>query len=212
MNNTNIEYELKAWAPPKAKLEELLSEFKREGAEKFQEDVYFDTVDKTLYKFGAFIRIRNGKIVEIKFNPNNNDFSHLESDETRFDLPLTSSSIFALKDFLGKFVDFEYDAINQGDTESILQSLGLHKFVTISKRREIYSKPGVEFCIDSVENLGEFIEIESINQDLSKKYQEWISREGIKVIPVGYVELYLRKYDFSTYMTGRYLLDEDKRV
>lgn len=210
MNDTSIEYELKAWAPPKEKLERLLSDFKNQGINKFQEDVYFDTIDKKLYKLGIFIRSRNGEIVEIKFNPNNEDSSHLDCEETRFELPLSQSGVSALKSFLDQFVTFDPDTIDQENIQTILQSLGLYKFVTISKRRKIYSKPGVEFCIDSVENLGEFIEIESIDQDLSKKYQDWANSEGIKIIPVGYVELYLRKHDFPTYITGRYILDEDR--
>ncbi len=210
MERTNIEFELKAWAPSENKLKQLLSDFKKERTEKFQKDVYFDTNQKELYKLGIFTRIRDGKLIEIKFNPNMTDNSHLDCEETRFDLPLSQSSISTLKDFFGQLGIHNNGNINHEDGESTLQSFELFKFVTITKKREVYTMPGVEFCVDIVKDLGTFIEIESVNQDLSKKYQEWANNEGLKLIPVGYVELYLRKHDFPTYMTGRYLLDEDR--
>ncbi|NWJ53058.1 MAG: CYTH domain-containing protein [Bacteroidetes bacterium] len=202
---------MKAWAPSEDRLTQLLSEFKKEGIEKFQEDVYFDTEQKDLFKHGVFIRIRNGKLAEIKYNPNKSDSSHLDCEETRFELPFTLSGISALRVFLEQLGISDKGIINQDDSLSVLKSFGLYTFVTISKKRTVYTKPGVEFCIDFVEDLGRFIEIESVNQELSNSYQKWANNEGIKPIPVGYVELYLRQHDFPTYLTGRYILDEDRK-
>ena len=211
MRTTNIEYELKAWAPSEDRLNQLLVGFKKAEKEKFLEDVYFDTSQKELYRRGVFIRIRNGKLVEIKFNPNMNDNSHLDCEETSFQLPFNQTSISLLKAFLTQLGIHDKGITNLEDAESILQSFGLFNFATISKRREIYTKPGVELCIDNVKDLGKFIEIESVNKELSKQYQEWADSKGIKPIPVGYVELYLRIHDFPTYISGRYILDEDRR-
>ena len=66
MANKNIEYEIKAWAPPAAKLNELLKNFNNKPVEKTQEDVYFDTQDKKLFKKGIFTRIRNNKITPVR--------------------------------------------------------------------------------------------------------------------------------------------------
>lgn len=210
MEKKNVEYELKAWAPSDERLKQLVADFSKEGKEKPQEDVYFDNTQRDLFQRGIFIRIRNNKILEIKFNPNLNDNSHLDCEETSFELPLNQSGISLLKNFFNQIGILD-NGINQGDAKIVLESFGLSVFVIIEKSREVYTKPGVEFCVDDVKNLGKFIEIEAIDRELSNNYQQWAKREEIKPIPVGYVELYLRKHDYSTYMKGRYLLEEDRK-
>lgn len=211
MEKKNIEYELKAWAPSDDRLKELLTGFHKAGAEKNQEDVYFDNPQRELFKRGIFIRIRNKTIFDIKFNPNINDSSHLDCEETSFELPFSSAGVSSLRNFFGQVGIQDDGSANEGDAKTVLQSFGLSVFVTIAKRREVYTQPGVEFCVDEVTGLGKFIEIEAVDRELSNKYQQWASNEGIKPIPVGYVELYLRKHDNSTYMQGRYLLEEDRK-
>ena len=68
-------------------------------------DVYLDTEDAVLYKKGIFIRIRNGKRLEIKFNlkdvKNRNKISmHEVCSEYSFKLPLSQQDAETLNSIL----------------------------------------------------------------------------------------------------------------
>ncbi|HMS28207.1 MAG TPA: CYTH domain-containing protein [Saprospiraceae bacterium] len=210
MDNKNIEYELKAWAPLEPKLSEMLNGFKKDNTIKKQVDKYYDTFDRVLFKNGVFLRNRNNLVLDIKYNPNQDDNSHFDCEETTFQLPLKEESFNSLSLFLNQFFSTNQTFTSSNNIDSLLKELHLENFVTIDKERETYRKEGVEFCIDSVVGLGKFIEIECTEHETSKHYIDWTTKEGVKPIPVGYVELYLRQHDFNTYLTGRYLLEEDR--
>jgi len=210
MENKNVEYEIKAWAPSEKKLSEMLIGFRRDSEIIKQIDKYYDTDERLLYKKGVFLRNRNNIVLEIKYNSNVNENAHFDCEETTFQLPLDEKSFNNLRLFLNQFFRTNEKISSLEFIDSVLKELHLENFVTIDKERETYRKEGVEFCIDSVLGLGNFIEIECTEQETSKQYITWTTKEGVKPIPVGYVELYLRKFDFDTYLTGRYLLEEDR--
>lgn len=85
--------------------------------------------------------------------------------------------------------------------EDILLSLGFRKTLVIVKERDIFHLTGAEICVDRVEGLGEFVELESMATDMSeieKKREELISlmrRLGVagELIRESYLEMLLNK-------------------
>jgi len=85
--------------------------------------------------------------------------------------------------------------------EMLVRSLGI--LVTVDKSREIYFIDNVKFHIDTVKDLGTFMEIEAIDSDgnigrekLLKQCNQYLSEFGIKdddLISVSYSDLLLAK-------------------
>ncbi len=63
-------------------------------------------------------------------------------------------------------VNVEVSSFNE--TLRLFEFLGFKKFRTVKKRRKIYRLEGAIICVDSVEGLGDFIEIE-VEGGLEKK-------------------------------------------
>jgi len=74
---------------------------------------------------------------------------------------------------------------------SLLRLLGFEEVATVRKRRERYSLPGVELCLDSVEGLGEFVEAESRGLEASH-IESLLKRIGAgELVRETYLELLL---------------------
>ena len=176
-------------------------------------DIYLDTKDADLYKKGLFIRIRDDKILDFKYNLEDIEGKHEHCEEHSFSLPLTISSL---------------DSINR-----ICKILGLvgimnpsmeefkmtNKFIDsmiLDKIRERYEDENFDFCFDDIKGLGKFLEIEvhaSIGDNLEEiknKMKERVKNLKLKLITTGYNELYYKKHNFDIYKQGKYLLEEDK--
>lgn len=99
-----IEVELKFEVLNKKEIINFLRNF-RFYNKKIVKDVYLDTEDSSLYKKGIFIRIRNEKKLQIKFNPEdvkdkNRQSTHEVCSEFSFDLPLSEKDINDLNEIL----------------------------------------------------------------------------------------------------------------
>jgi predicted adenylyl cyclase CyaB len=174
-------------------------------------DKYYDNKDFSFFKQGIVIRVRDDKKLDFKYNFE--DDKHEYCQENRFELPLRmekSDSFNKLLKTLG--------LCPLGDDISLPAFLKLNnliEFVIIDKTRTEISKSGLNFYFDDVKELGEFIEIEGIPKQSSDIKGMIANIEGIakklnlKKLTTGYVELYLRKYDYSIYKQGKYLLEED---
>ena len=174
-------------------------------------DKYYDTIDFSFFKQGIFIRVRDDKKLDFKYNFE--DDKHEYCQENRFELPLRmekSDSFNKLLKTLG--------LSPLGDDISLTTFLELNnliEFVIIDKTRTEISKEGLNFYLDNVKGLGEFIEIEGIPKKPSDIKGIIANIEGIakklnlKKLTTGYVELYLRKYNYNIYKQGKYLLEED---
>ena len=85
--------------------------------------------------------------------------------------------------------------------EEILLSLGFRKTYSVFKKRDIYHLKGAEVCVDRVDGLGDFVELETIVDDMAgmdKKRDELISLMrslGIagELIRESYLEMLLEK-------------------
>ncbi|MCG7844227.1 MAG: class IV adenylate cyclase, partial [Methanomassiliicoccales archaeon] len=52
------------------------------------------------------------------------------------------------------------------EMSAILERVGFQPFLRVVKRHTVYSHEGVEFCLDRVEGLGDFVELEYEGDDL----------------------------------------------
>jgi hypothetical protein len=164
---------------------------------------------RTLFEYGVFLRIRDSGKLDIKFNPDPEDIEHVVCQETRFSFPMGREEIEQLRGFLSQFgVSCEG---RFGSLDDYFRAVGLGEWVRIAKRRKLYRREGVEFCVDDVDGLGRFVEIEVSDPAAADFYMSWATSQRLINLAVGYVELYLRKHDWETYLRGRYVMLEDRR-
>ena len=167
--------------------------------EKQQTDIYYDTCNRSLFLKAVFFRKRNGKRIDLKYNFDL-DTSHLFCTENNFELPLTEEQYMSLDSFLSKLLIPTKETYN-----NIFDKFGLDEFVIINKKRKTYQGKDFNVYLDQVNNLGEFIEIEAINENGIIYINEFLQKNSIQRITTGYVELYLKKYDYNLYQKGKYL-------
>lgn len=179
-------------------------------------DTYFDTSDCTLYKQGIFIRTRDNKRLDFKFNSyalqNQEEFDdHSTCEEYNFSLPLSENDLERLNIVLEKL---KLTKVPNANLEEIRNQNDLVDSIVIDKARKEYKLGKFLIVHDVVKDLGEFVEIEYIGtqEEAERIKQEMLKELGglkLKRMTVGYNEIYWRKNDFDTYLQGRYLYEED---
>ncbi|HDD34114.1 MAG TPA: CYTH domain-containing protein [Thermofilaceae archaeon] len=76
---------------------------------------------------------------------------------------------------------------------AILSYLGFKELATVKKLREVYVLDDVEVCLDRVEGLGEFVEVESRGAS-SRELVELLEELGAgELVAETYLELVLRR-------------------
>ena len=183
-------------------------------------DVYLDTKEAALFKRGIFIRVRNGTKFDIKFNREdigkglNDNIEHTHCDEVSNLLPFTSVTMASINETL-KFL--ELALMSTPTLEDLMQRNNLVESVTIDKQRTSYAVGEFHIDVDTVKDLGEYLEIEKMideSADQHKvlgKMRDRLKGLTLKHVDVGYNELYWRKYNFDLYLQGKYLLIEDRK-
>ena len=178
-----------------------------------QRDIYFDTDAGDLFKRGIFLRTRNGKTLDFKFNLEDNENKHEDCDEHSFVLPLSEDDWQRLASVC-KRLGLKIPKVIE--LERILESNKLKEFVVIDKVRKEFSDGEFTFCFDDVKNFGKFLEIEAMAakgadlDGLKRRMVERVRALNPKFLPTGYIELFVKKKDFNLYKQGRFILHEDK--
>ena len=180
-------------------------------------DVYLDTDQADLFKRGIFIRIRNDKKLDFKFNAK--EFGkhgqynlHDHHDEFSFRLPLTKKSVGQIEKICRILL---LKPIVQPSVDVLKKTNNLIDSIVVDKKRRIYRDELFEYSFDEVKGLGIYLEIENLNPSVESvaemKEQMLIKLKGLKIkhLNVGYNELYWRKHNFEVYKQGLYLLKED---
>lgn len=178
--------------------------------EKVVEDIYYDTKDYQLLKNGNFLRLRNKKQFDFKLK--STDDTHLYCEETNYEYK--DDNVPSIVKVLNK-VGVDISATTLDELTSTLSILA-----PIKKNRTIYElEENVVMVIDEVEKLGTYLEIEydldadTLTEEDSVKYKEYLtdilSKNGItedylEYVSIGYVELYLKKYNKEAYELGLY--------
>lgn len=195
MIELELKYSVETW--PKLSLE-----FEK-GATNNVVDIYYDNENYDFVHKGIFIRTR-GKRVDIKYLISEkehsvcNEFNVLLSEFNK-----NNKELVEILKQLGLVI--------YGDSfEEFLSDNGLILLLKIDKNRTKYLKNDITVCFDDVVGLGLFVEIESTFKqmdnvnDAREKFTDVINNE-VKFIGnyqeelTGYVELYLKKYNYKAY-------------
>jgi predicted adenylyl cyclase CyaB len=178
-------------------------------------DVYLDTKDADLYKKGLFIRIRDDKVLDFKYNLEDTEYKHEHCEEHSFSLPLTIDSLDSINRICRIL---SLNSIMNPSIEEFMTRNNLIVSITNDKTREVYRDEKFEFCFDDAKGFGKFIEIETHatkEDDLEKiknRMREKINGLKLKLITTGYNELYWKKHNPEIYKQGKYHLEEDKVI
>jgi adenylate cyclase, class 2 len=88
-----------------------------------------------------------------------------ESKDTKFTLKIASGN---------ELVCEEHEVIvsNAENTKQLLEALGYHTVVKVNKTRRKCKYNDYEICLDEVEELGSFVEVEKFSEDDPSKIQE----------------------------------------
>ncbi len=212
----NVEVELKFQVLDEPHLADFLKNLKFID-EKRNIDIYLDAKDGDLYKKGIFIRVRDNRKLDFKFNLT--DFQnqvrfgkHEHCDELSFPLPLANNSIEPINKICRTL---GLKGITTPDLEEFKIKNNLIESVVIHKIRQKFTDGKFEFSFDNVNGLGKFIEIELLAskeenlEEIKEEMRERIRGLRLKLITTGYNEVYQRKHNFNLYLQGRYLFEED---
>ncbi len=176
-------------------------------------DVYLDTKNADLFKRGLFLRIRDNKTLDFKYNLKDEERKHEHCEEHSFQLPFSADSLSEINricKILGLIGIVDPSVEELRTKNSFIYSM------IIDKAREKYKDENFVFCFDDIKELGKFLEIEShaSNEENLDQIKDQMRKRlrglNLKLITTGYNELYWKKHNIEIYNQGRYHLDEDK--
>lgn len=212
----HIEIELRYEVLKSEQLTSFLAPFEKLH-QKHDVDIYLDNAQAILYQKGIFIRIRNEKKLDIKFNRATLDNPDLAiqdyCEEHSFALPLQEKDLVKLNQLLVS-LDLKPTAI--ADLEQFEAINNFIEHYRVDKIRTSYKHDSFTICMDEVKDLGTFLEIELMAntiEDLAavkQQMQHLIKELDVAPLKTGYGTLLLRKKDFEHYLMGRFVLEEDK--
>ncbi|NPA74657.1 MAG: class IV adenylate cyclase [Euryarchaeota archaeon] len=150
-----MEVEIKARIPEnfEERLRELNAEFLREVVE---EDIYFNHPCRDFASTDEALRIRNDYTLTYKGPKVDKDTKSREEINLKIE--------------------------NIEDAAALLEKLGFRKVATVRKTRRYYSLDSLTICVDNVEKLGRFVEVECIGEyePCREKVMELAHRLGLK--------------------------------
>jgi len=218
MNNNTIEIELRYEILDAKQIDSFLSSAKYLH-QKHDIDVYLDTPDATLWKRGVFIRIRNDKKLDFKFNRTclqNPEIGLLDyCEEHSFSLPLEKAKLQNINMVLESL---NLKTTSNADLVCLTSINNLDAHYIVDKIRTSYAYNDFTIMVDEVAGLGTFLEIEvmatNINdlENVKKNMQQTLNGLNLLPLQIGYGSLLLRKSNFDYYVQGRYVLQEDKNM
>jgi adenylate cyclase, class 2 len=179
-----------------------------------QVDSYYDTEAFDCLQQSVFVRIRDQSSLEIKYHE---DFDPLHTHSTEQAFPLPIKSLF-LEEMNGLFVRFIPAWKKAENLDDAFVRNGLVEFVSIEKQRRQYTYEDIVFCLDTIQGLGKFLELETScreEQDVAfaeARLRSVLTQFGLpslSTVNVGYVELWLRQHREDVYFLGKYLLEDD---
>ena len=178
-------------------------------------DEYLDTSDGLFYQDGIFIRLRNSKSLDFKFNPDhlgaNNVNEHVTCHEYNVALPFEHSSAHVFKT-LAKMIPIKCPEPYTYD--EFLKINNLKTLLILDKKRTTYENDLFVIALDEFTDFGTFIELEAKDNNMQKEaFLSEVAKvtKGMKVTEFnsGYIELRLRQINEQLYLKGKYLIDSD---
>jgi adenylate cyclase class IV len=216
MSNNVIEIELRYEILDPVEIKNFLAQAQLLHT-KHDVDVYLDKPDRILWRRGIFVRIRNDKKLDIKFNRaclHDQTIERLDyCEEHSFTLPLEDSLLPTLNNVLK---DIDLQIIPRADLVVLKDVNQLDAHYIVDKVRASYTYDLFTIAIDEVKDLGTFLEIELMaekSDDLEEvKNRMRLALAGLKLKPLrlGYCSQVVKKQNFECYRRGRYVLPEDR--
>jgi adenylate cyclase class 2 len=169
-------------------------------------DTYYDTPAFDLLGQAVFVRVRNQQRLEFKFNEQAAP-EHLSCTERAFSLASEPRQLAEMNSLFAGFLPRWRTA---GTVNEALHENGLIELAQIKNRRVEYIYENLVICLDHVEGLGDFLEIEtqcaeeSETRQAIEQVQGFASGVEARQVHVGYVELWLQKYHPYAYRQGKY--------
>ena len=214
----SIEIELRFEVLDNSKLDEFIKTLQLESKRRVL-DLYLDTPCGRLIKRCIYIRLRDNRKIDVKFNRACLEDPTLElqayCEEHTFHFPFTDND----------WVRFNQLNIELGLVGSIEEDFEVYKksndFIEhriVDKMRTTYSLQDLTIVVDEVVNLGTFLEIELMAEDeyliekTATRMREILLGLPLKPLETGYDSLILRKQNFEQYLQGRFILEEDKHL
>ncbi len=184
-----------------------------------QIDLYLDTKEENLVKRGIFIRIRNRKKLDIKFNRACLEDPTLPMqeycEEHSFELPLHKKD---LERFNTTNASIGLYGLPRLDLIEYCKANALIEHRTVDKTRSVYQLEEFTLMIDEVKELGAFLEVEVMahdTQDLEQKVtrmKKLLASLSLQQMSTGYATLILREKHFEQYLQSRFILEEDRHL
>lgn len=211
-----IEIELRYEVTNAPQLSAFLAKTKQ-VSQKRDIDVYLDTNDHILWQRGIFIRIRNDKNLDIKFNRACLQDAKIDRldycEEHSFSLPFEESKREALNLLLAS-LDLKPTPAAELTLFKTLN--GLQPHYVIDKLRTTYTLGAFTLALDEVADLGTFLEIELMAEntndleEVKASMHQLLHELELRPLRLGYCTLLMQKNDFECYKKGRFALSEDR--
>lgn len=172
-------------------------------------DTYYDTKEFDLLRQAVFVRVRNHRHLEFKFNERAAP-AHIQSTERVFSLMPEPRQAAEMNALFSRFLPRWRSA---NTVEEVLHQNGLIELARIENQRVQYTYDDLLVCVDQVEGLGEFVEIEAQCEEgsdtnqveaLEAQVHGFAAGFAARQVRVGYVELWLQKYLPQAYQMGKY--------
>lgn len=176
------------------------------------DDRYYDTPEATLYEQAVFARVRaNGttRTLQFKFDEPGSDQQHIRCTERAFPLseePLPDGVHALFAHFLPA-----WKPASSWSAVCVANHLG--ELTRICNTRHLYHLEQMTLCLDHVEEVGLFVEVEVLceegedTQQARARVRQFVERIGGIPLSAGYVELALQRNKPAIYARGRYFLE-----
>jgi adenylate cyclase class IV len=175
------------------------------------DDRYYDTPEARLYEQAVFVRVRtNGakSTLQFKFDEPESDKQHISCTERAFALtervlPEGAHTIFA------HFLPTWQPA---STWENACRRNLLEELTRILNTRHIYHLDNLTLCLDHVQDVGLFVEVEEMceegtdTRDARARVSQFVKTIGGAPLSAGYVELALQRSKPAVYARGQYHL------
>ena len=172
-------------------------------------DTYYDTEEFDLLRQAVFVRVRNHQCLEFKFNEQAAP-AHIQSTERVFSLMPEPQQAAEMNALFSRFLPHWRSA---NTVEEVLHQNDLIELAHIENQRVQYTYDDLLVCVDQVEGLGDFVEIEAQCEEgsdtsqvetLEAQVQCFAADFAARQVRVGYVELWLQKHHPQAYQVGKY--------
>ena len=171
-------------------------------------DIYYDTIEFDLLRQAVFVRVRNHTSLEFKFNEQASPL-HNQCTERVFPLVPELHQVREMNALFSRYLPHwrPVDTVAE-----VMHKNSLVELAQIENRRVQYTYDNLVICVDQVEGLGDFLEVEMMCEEGSDTIEAeasmhcFASRFSARQVRVGYVELWLQKHHPQAYQIGRYHL------